>query len=77
MLNTQRSEKIKSTATKISFLVALFLIWEFLPVWTQSDKIIPPFHEVIKAFWINLFNGDLLQHVGYSLQLDRECPFGF
>jgi len=69
MLNNQRSEKIKSTATKVSFLVALFLLWEFLPTWTQSDKIIPPFHEVIKAFWVNLWTGDLLKHVGYSLEL--------
>ena len=63
------SEKNKSTATKISFLVALFLLWEFVPVWTKSDKIIPPFHKVMVAFWENLWNGDLLKHVGYSLEL--------
>jgi sulfonate transport system permease protein len=63
------SEKNKTTATKITFLVALFFLWEFVPVWTKSNKIIPPFHEVLVAFWENLWHGDLLKHVGYSLEL--------
>lgn len=64
-----KSEKFKSTTTKISFLLALFVLWEFLPIWTKSDKIIPPFHKVMVAFWTNLWHGDLLQHVAYSLEL--------
>jgi NitT/TauT family transport system permease protein len=69
MTDRKISEKNKTLATKISFIVALFFLWEFVPVWTDSDKIIPPFHAVMVAFWENLWHGDLLQHVGYSLQL--------
>ncbi|MFA6618140.1 MAG: ABC transporter permease [Candidatus Neomarinimicrobiota bacterium] len=69
MTDKVNGEKNKSRLTKISFLLALFLIWEFVPVWTNSAKIIPPFHKVMVAFWTNLWHGDLLQHVAYSLQL--------
>lgn len=69
MTDRKISEKNKTLATKISFIVALFFLWEFVPMWTDSDKIIPPFHTVMVAFWTNLWHGDLLQHVGYSLQL--------
>ena len=62
-------EKHKSTATKITFLVALVFLWEFVPTWTQSAKVFPPFHEVMVAFWTNLWHGDLLKHIGYSLEL--------
>lgn len=69
MTKNEILEKRKSTATRIGFLVALFLIWEFVPVWTDSDKIIPRFHDVMASFWVNLWQGDLLKHIGYSLEL--------
>lgn len=62
-------DKRKSLATRLIFLVALFVVWEFLPRWTGSEKIIPTFSMAVEAFWINLWQGDLFKHIAYSLQL--------
>jgi NitT/TauT family transport system permease protein len=69
MLESEIRERRVTVITKVLFILILFFLWEYLPVWTGRDKLFPPLSRVLESLWENLTAGELLQHIKFSLYL--------
>jgi len=54
---------------RLSLLVLLAVIWQVYSSWLDNPLLFPTFSEVVRSFWHDLVNGELIARTGVSLKV--------